>query len=163
MRKLFTILFLALLAIGCVSKKKLQQAAIEQYPVRDSVVIHRDTIRDTLDIPPLELIVYDTVECPPSDTIRLVPVQKVVLVPARTMVIEIPKADTTNWLRYTAIEEILKDELKECNQISAGWKGKAEAYKAQAKRADKWFWWFLLAALALIGTTVFRFLGYLRF
>lgn len=163
MKHLILLFFIVAAFASCVSKKKLQQSAIAQYPVRDSMVIHHNTLFDTMDIPPLEVTIRDTVDCPPDTVKRRVPVENKVTIPARRVPIQIPTVDTTNWLRYTAIEEILKDELKKCNQTSAEWKGKAEVYKAQAKSAGKWFWWFLVMALTLIGTTVFRFLGYLKF
>lgn len=161
--KHFVFLFLVLCALSCLSKKKLQQAAIEQYPVRDSMVIHRDTIVDTLDIPPLEVTVHDTVDCPPSDTSRRVFREKKTTIPGRKFPIKIPVADTTNWLRYTAIEAALKEELQQCNKNGAEWKGKAEAYQVQAKQSGKWFWWFLILAMAVGATVLFRVLGAVKF
>lgn len=147
------LLLLCAFLFSCTSQRSLQDAAIRQYPVRDSVVVHHDTIPYEIDLAPYEVTVLDTVPCPPGlvET-QLVYRTKTVTIPGQTVTIEVPRTDTTVWQRYTAVEAQLQDALRKCQAE----KEKADAWKDKAHARQKWFYWFLLCALLLVGQNIFR-------
>lgn len=135
--------------VACTSPMALQDAAIRQYPVRDSLVVRHDTLWYEIDLPPYEITVHDTVPCPPglTDTL-LVYRTRTVSMPGDTVLVSVPRTDSTIWRRYTAVEAQLHDALRACEP----WKDKAHA-------RQKWFYWWLVTLLLLLGQTIFRILN----
>lgn len=154
---------LALLAASCSSRARLAQKCNELFPpAKDSIVVKRDTLRDTIEYAPY--VYFDTIPCPAADTITPLPVK--IEVPGKKIYIEVPRTDSLIYRRFTTVEEIYKAELKDCesrvNSLESEvtrWKTRAETYQANAKSSGKWFWWFLILALASAATFIFRLVG----
>lgn len=125
---------------ACTSPMALQDAAIRQYPVRDSVVVRHDTLWYEIDVPPYEVTVHDTVPCPPhlTDTL-LVYRTRTITRAGDTVSVAVPVTDSTVWRRYTAVEAQLQDALRAC-----------ERYKQKAQGRHNWFYAFVIAALLFL-------------
>jgi hypothetical protein len=116
--------------------------------------VHVDTVVHEIELAPYEVTVHDTVECPPSDTVFLKGLTRIVRIPGKTITVEVPKVDSTILLRYTASEEKLERELAKARKDAASvtiWKDKARARLS-------WMWLFIISAMLLMGTYAYMFL-----
>lgn len=154
---------LALLAASCASRARLATRCNELFPpAPDSIVVKRDTLRDTIEYAPY--VYFDTIPCPIADTITPLPVK--IEVPGKKIYIEVPRVDSLIYRRFSTVEEIYKAELKDCaSQVKSletdvtRWKTRAESYQAESKSKGILFWWFLILAMANAATVIFRIVG----
>lgn len=163
---LYTMFSLWLLAASCSTPQRMARKCNELFPPKpDSIEVKRDTLRDTFELAPY--VHFDTIPCPPGDTATPMPIQ--IDVPGKKVVIKVPRVDSTIYRRASAIEEILKGELKDCetkaktleNEL-AKLQGEANVYKAQIKSSGKWFWWFFVVCVAFVTHGIFSFLGKIK-
>jgi hypothetical protein len=135
--------YLLLLLPGCIPPGKLPARCAEDFPCRDSTIIRERLVQDTVYFPEYAFEYIDTTKCPPGLTDTLVIVkEKAITVPAKTVTVTLPCRDSLIYIRDTALEALLKEQLSDADK---------ERLKLQRKadRQGAWKWAFIILALVL--------------
>lgn len=130
---------------GCIPPGKLPQRCSDLFPCRDSTIIRERIVQDTVYFPEYGFEYIDTTKCPPGlvDTLVIVK-EKTVTIPARTVTVTLPCQDSIIYIRDTALEAMLKEQLGDANELI----NKARR-KADRQAAWKWAFFGLLLVVGI--------------